>query len=151
MTTLFAAIVSAGLLIVLIPATPAAAACAEPAACAAAAGLSSGGSAAALDVRTLETRLRDTRAIGLFTKLSLKHQVDDLLDQFREFHDGRGAAPLPRLRERFDGLLFKVLSLLADGDRPLAADLIASRERLWTLLANPRTFATLRARGKAGA
>ena len=39
--------------------------------------------AASLDLSALEQRLRDTRAIGLFTKLSLKNQVDDLLAQFR--------------------------------------------------------------------
>src|SRR5262249_7854586 len=39
--------------------------------------------AATLDLRSLEQRLRDTTAIGVFTKLSLKNQVDDLLREFR--------------------------------------------------------------------
>src|SRR5260221_12018223 len=33
----------------------------------------------ALNLASLEQRLRDTHAIGVFTKLSLKNQVDDLL------------------------------------------------------------------------
>ena len=36
-----------------------------------------------LDVAALKARLRDTHAIGVFTKLALKNQVDDLLQQFR--------------------------------------------------------------------
>src|SRR5262249_31032276 len=42
--------------------------------------------ATTLDLGSLEKRLRETTAIGVFTKLSLKNQVDDLLDEFREFH-----------------------------------------------------------------
>jgi len=34
----------------------------------------------ALDLKSLEKRLRETTAIGVFTKLALKNQVDDLLD-----------------------------------------------------------------------
>src|SRR6202035_5922070 len=48
----------------------------------------------ALDVGALEQRLKETRAIGLFTKLSLKNQVDDLLNQFRAFHGKQGATTL---------------------------------------------------------
>jgi len=36
-----------------------------------------------LDLASLETRLRETKPIGLLTKISL--QVDDLLKQFRAF------------------------------------------------------------------
>src|SRR5260221_462978 len=49
---------------------------------------------AALNLASLEQRLRDTRAIGVFTKLSLKNQVDDLLDQFRALYRGQVAIPL---------------------------------------------------------
>lgn len=86
----------------------------------------------------------------MFTKISLKNQVDDLLDQFQEFHDGRSAGLLPRLRERFDLLLLKVLSLLQDRDSSLAREIAASREGLWTRLVDPRSFSTLRTRGRAG-
>jgi hypothetical protein len=42
----------------------------------------------AIDLPELERRLRDTRAIGVFTKLSLKNQVDDLLGAFRTLYQG---------------------------------------------------------------
>ena len=44
--------------------------------------------AAPLDLKSLETRLKETKAIGVFTKLTLKNQVDDLLDRFRAFYQG---------------------------------------------------------------
>lgn len=97
----------------------------------------------ALDMKSLEKRLRETKAIGVFTKLSLKNQVDDLLDQFRAFHQRKGGAKLAGLRQSYDLLMMKVLSLLQDSDAPLAQDIVTSREAIWGLLADPAKFATL--------
>ena len=96
-----------------------------------------------LDLASLEQRLRDTKAIGVFTKISLKNQVDDLLTQFRAFHQGRAGAVLTDLREQYNLLLLKVLSLLQGSDPVLAQAIAASREALWGLLADPAKFATL--------
>lgn len=96
-----------------------------------------------LDLAALETRLKDTRAIGVFTKLSLKNQVDDLLSQFRAFYSKKAAIPLSDLRQRYDLLLIKVLSLLQDGDPDLAAAISSSREAIWGVLADPEKFAKL--------
>jgi hypothetical protein len=93
-----------------------------------------------LDLAGLEQRLKDTRAIGLFTKLSLKNQVDDLLGAFRAFHGGQTQPPLADLRQRYDLLLLKVLTLLQDGDPPLASAISASREAIWALLADRDKF-----------
>jgi hypothetical protein len=97
----------------------------------------------ALDLISLEQRLRDTRAIGLFTKLSLKNQVDDLLAQFRAFHHGQSAITVTALRQRFEGLLLKVVSLLQDGDAQLAAAVSSSRDAIWAVLVDPVKFAQL--------
>lgn len=96
-----------------------------------------------LDLTSLEKRLRETKAIGVFTKLALKNQVDDLLDQFRAFHDGRAWASSAELRERFDLLVLKVLSLVQDRDPVLARDVAASREAIWSVLLDPAKFANL--------
>jgi hypothetical protein len=99
--------------------------------------------APALDLASLEQRLRDTHAIGLFTKLSLKNQVDDLLKELQAFHRGQTKGPLTELRQRYDLLLLKVLTLLQDGDPQLASAISASREALWNVLADPEKFAKL--------
>jgi hypothetical protein len=93
-----------------------------------------------LDLVGLEKRLRDTKAIGVFTKLTLKNQVDDLLGQFKAFHERRSDASLEELRQDYNLLMLKVLSLLQSKDPPLARDLTASREAIWSVLTNPVTF-----------
>jgi hypothetical protein len=95
-----------------------------------------------LDFGSLEARLRATTAIGVFTKLSLKNQVSDLFDQFKTFHHG-GVPALARLRQEYDLLLLKVLSLLQDNDASLASAISASRESIWGILADPVKFAKL--------
>jgi phage shock protein A len=94
-------------------------------------------------MKSLEQRLRETSAIGVFTKLSLKNQVDDLLAQFRAFHTKQSAVPLDDLRQRYESLLAKVLGLLQNGDPDLAHSIAASREAIWGILADPRKFAAI--------
>jgi hypothetical protein len=96
---------------------------------------------ATLDLTSLEQRLRDTGAIGVFTKLSLKNQVDDLLAQFKSFHHGQTPPTLTQLRQKFELLLIKVVTVLQDGDATLAATVSTSREALWSVLADPQKFA----------
>jgi hypothetical protein len=93
-----------------------------------------------LDLKSLETRLRETKAIGVFTKISLKNQVDDLLAEFRAYHKHQAAKTLAELRQSYNLLLLKVLALLQDSDPPLAHDIVASRDAIWSILANPKSF-----------
>ena len=96
-----------------------------------------------LDLKSLEARLKDTQAIGVFTKLALKNQVNDLLEQFRAFYQGRLKITLAELRRPYEMLLQKVLALLQDSDPPLAGAIVASREAIWGILADPAKFATI--------
>jgi hypothetical protein len=96
-----------------------------------------------LDIKALETHLKETSAIGVMTKLSLKNDVDDLLDQFRTFYQGKLKTTLAELRRPFDLLVLKLLSLLQDSDPSLAAAILASREAIWGILSDPVKFATL--------
>jgi hypothetical protein len=91
----------------------------------------------------LKTRLKETKAIGLFSKLALKNKVDDLLDQFRKYYKGNAKIDITELRQSFNLLMLKVLSMLQDADQKLAAAIVASREAIWALLADPKKFATL--------
>ena len=97
----------------------------------------------ALDLAGLEQRLRDTHAIGVFTKLSLKNQVDDLLTQFKAFHAGKSKATLSQLRQKYEQLLLKVVSLLQDDDPKLASEVSSSREALWGILTDPKKIANI--------
>lgn len=96
-----------------------------------------------LDLTALKDQLKSTKAIGLMTKLTLKNQVDDLLDGFRDHYAGKGKTSISQLRQSYDMLMMKVLSLLQDKDQRLASDIVASREVIWGLLADPKKFAAL--------
>ena len=98
---------------------------------------------ATLDLPTLEQRLRSTSAIGIFTKLSIKNQVDDLIAQFRAYHAGAPSPTLKQLRERFELLVLKVVTLLQDDDPELAAAVTASRDAIWAVLTDPKKFADI--------
>jgi len=97
----------------------------------------------ALDLNALKEQLKETKAIGVLTKLSLKNQVDDLLQQFRDFYQGKARVTMAQLRRSYDLLLMKVLSLVQDADQKLASAIVASREAIWGLLADPKKFAAL--------
>ena len=96
-----------------------------------------------LDLNALEAQLRATKAIGLFTKMSLKNKVDDLMQQFREHYQGKTTRTMTDLRRSYDLLIMKVLSLLQNDDQPLASAIVASREAIWGLLSDQNKFANL--------
>jgi hypothetical protein len=96
-----------------------------------------------LDLDTLTEQLRHTSAIGFFTKITLKNQVDDLLDKFRGHYAGTTKLSMTELRRSYDLLMMKVLSLLQDKDQPLASAIVSSREAIWGLLSDRIKFATL--------
>ncbi len=96
-----------------------------------------------LDLTSLEQRLKGTSAIGVLSKIALKNQVDDLLGQFRAFYQGKLKTTLAELRRPYDLLVLKVLSLLQDSDPELASAIVASREAIWGILADPKKFATI--------
>jgi len=96
-----------------------------------------------LDLESLEQRLKETNAIGLMTKLSLKNQVDDLQEQFRDYYQGRLKTTLAELRQLYELLLMKTLSLLQDGDPALAKAINGSREAIWAILSDRDKFSKL--------
>ncbi len=96
-----------------------------------------------LNLSALTLRLRNTTALGVFTKLSLKNEVDDLLDDLRAYHRHESATPLSDLRRRYDKLLRDVLAQVQSGDPTLAADIASSREAIWSILSDPEKFSTI--------
>jgi len=96
-----------------------------------------------LDLNALEAQLRATMAIGLFTKISLENQIDELMKQFRDHYEGKTTGTMTELRWSYDLLIMKVLSLLQDTDQMLASAIVSSREAIWVLLSDQNTFANL--------
>lgn len=99
--------------------------------------------APSLALAALEQRLKDTDAIGIFTKIALKNQIDDLLNRFKAYFEGGGNTTLAQLRQFYDQLLLKAHGLLKDGDPALANAIMGSREAIWGVLTDPVRFAKL--------
>jgi hypothetical protein len=96
-----------------------------------------------LDLVALEKQLKSTKAIGVFSKIALKNQVDDLMKKFRDHYKGKGKTTMVDLRQTYDLLMMKVLSMVQDNDKNLAAAIVSSRSAIWDLLADPAKFAAL--------
>jgi hypothetical protein len=96
----------------------------------------------AISLEELETRLRQTSAIGTFSKLSLKNDIDDLVDALRGYH-ARKEGDLDALHQRYEALVLKVMALLQEDEPELALALGRSRERIWDRLVDPVEFAKL--------
>jgi hypothetical protein len=92
-----------------------------------------------LNMRSLESRLRATRAIDPVSKLILKVQIDELVGRFREMHASGMSTRVSTLRQPYENMIVRVQSLL-ERDPLLASDIGASREALWRVLADPGKF-----------
>ncbi|MDX1460738.1 MAG: hypothetical protein R3348_06735 [Xanthomonadales bacterium] len=99
---------------------------------------------ATLDLPGLETRLRKTKAIGVFTKLELKSQVNDLLGDIEAYHAERSRLSLSQIEQRFNLLVMKLLVLLEEDDPQLHREIASARPALWTTLADPDQFSSVK-------
>jgi len=88
------------------------------------------------DMNVLIERLKETDAIGMFTKLALRSDALDLMAMIKAYNKHMDRYSLKELRARFDGLLLKVMALL-DDDPGLSRDISLAREDIWkSLLTN---------------
>ncbi len=95
------------------------------------------------DLNALVSRISQSKALGLFTKLSLKHDIDGLLENVRKYHDGSGDGSLEQLRERYDVLVHKLVILLQDKDKELVNSIDDGRDKLWAILSDDKKFASI--------
>jgi len=85
------------------------------------------------DMDALIERIKDSNAIGMFTKLALRSDALDIVDLIKVYRRQANRMSLNEVRARFDGLLLKVLVLL-DDDPVLSRDISMSREGIWKSL-----------------
>lgn len=95
------------------------------------------------DLDALVDRVSHSKFLGFFTKISLKQDIDRLLDSVRDFHNGSGEESLEKARERYDVMVHKLIVLLQDKDKDLAKSIDDGRERLWAILSDEKKFATI--------
>ena len=89
---------------------------------------------ATINMEVLTKRLKDTKAIGLFTKLAIRNDVTDLVDNVKRYRKkSLLATKIKEIRESFEGLLMKIVALLEE-DPELSRDLYVGRESIWKSL-----------------
>ncbi len=89
---------------------------------------------ASVDFNVLKERLKNTDAIGFFTKLAIRNDILDLMDKIKTYRKHAMLnAKRAEIRRNFDGLLLKIIALLKD-DPKLSRDLYVGRESIWESL-----------------
>jgi hypothetical protein len=87
-----------------------------------------------IDMEILTSRLKKTKAIGLFTKLAIRNDVSDLMNDVKRYRKkSMLAARIKEIRESFEGLLMKIIALL-DDDPELSRAMYVGRESIWKSL-----------------
>ncbi len=88
----------------------------------------------AVDIKTLEARLKHTDAIGFFTKLAIRSNIIDLMNKIKQYRKkSMLKAKIKEIRTSFDGLILKIVALLEE-DPKLSRDLYVGRESIWKSL-----------------
>ena len=96
----------------------------------------------AISLEELAERIKETDAIGAFSKLALKNDIDDLVDALRRYHENK-EGDLDALHARYEKLVLKLMTLLEQEEPDLALALGRSRRAIWSRLVNPIEFAKL--------
>ena len=95
------------------------------------------------DLDTLIDRVSHSKSLGIFTKLSLKKDIDQLLKNIRDHHGGTGDSSLEQLRERYDVMVHKLVVLLQEKDKELVKSIDDGRDKIWAILSDEKKFANL--------
>lgn len=91
-------------------------------------------------INALLQRFKDTNAVGVFTKLSIKNNITRLNQSFGHYHQGKRPPAIVDLRERYDLMVQEIMVLVQNKDPELAQDLFAARQMLWSWLAEPDKY-----------
>lgn len=93
-----------------------------------------------VDLEILADMLARTTAVSLFTKLSLKKDINKVLARMEDYHAGRGKFSLEQLEEQYNLLLMKIAAHLQDKDLKTHKHLCNAWLVIWEDLKDPARF-----------
>lgn len=96
---------------------------------------------AALD--KLYEDLENTKAIGIFTKLSIKNNATRLQESFGAYHKGERPPDLEDLRHRYNLMVQEMMVLVQDKDPELAREIQDTKQLLWSILSDPEKYESI--------
>ena len=93
-------------------------------------------SCATIDMKQLLKRIRDTRAMSMFTKMLLLPELEALAAEFKEARAaGMQADRVAEIRRKYEALLGRTARKIREGgDTQLASDMECNRDRAWGML-----------------
>ncbi|MDH3692248.1 MAG: hypothetical protein OEU36_22670 [Gammaproteobacteria bacterium] len=94
---------------------------------------------AGLNIDQLIERIKQTKAIGFLTKLALKGDVEQIIRQVTEYSGQRADQELLQVRQQFEGLVLKAITLLGEKDPGLAQDIYKARHFVWQSMLEVKT------------
>lgn len=93
-----------------------------------------------IDLNALADMLKNTKAVGLVTKIALKGDISALLKRMEVYHRGKRTFSLEELQEQYDLLLMKIASHLQDKDLALHKHLCNAWFVIWEDLRDEQRF-----------
>jgi hypothetical protein len=96
-----------------------------------------------VDLSMLTIALTNTKAVGVFTKLRLKKDINKLLARFDDWHNGKSKFTLDQLEEQYNLLLMKIAALIHDKDLALHQKLCNAWAEIWLDLKDPEKFSQM--------
>ena len=87
-----------------------------------------------VSMEVLKQRLKNSNAIGMFSKLEIRSDIVGLADDIHRYRtQGVLESRLGEVRNDFDGLIVKIVKML-EADPVLSRDIYAGRESIWSSL-----------------
>jgi len=96
-----------------------------------------------IDFESLEKQVKETKAIGVVTKLKLSNDINKLLADLKAFHAGNSPLTLEQQREQYDLLYMKIVSLVQENDPELFNQLCNAWDPIWAELQDEKNLQTV--------
>jgi hypothetical protein len=93
-----------------------------------------------VDFKTLETKIRNTNAIGGFAKLRLSSDIKQMLADLKSYQAGESSLTLEQHREQYDLLYMKIVSQVQEKDPELHQQLCNAWDPIWTELQDEKNL-----------
>lgn len=94
----------------------------------------------AISIEAMQKMLRRAEGIGLWTKIKLERRINRFTEDFYWYHKGANGKSLLQMRERFNALHSRVVTLLQARNPGMSKQFSDARDVLWFAYRNPGAF-----------
>ena len=95
------------------------------------------------EIDKLYEDITNTKAIGLFTKLSFRNNAMSLHESFGKYHQGSRPPTLDELEQRYELMVQEIMTLVQDKDPALADEIQQKKDLLWMTMIDPESYESI--------